>query len=91
MVIAIVGVATGTWALRRAKRRAAEVAVVAGSIKIQATGLLNTTVSVYDANDIANAGLDFDLVENHRDALRQLGFSFVHVQTAAGQTLDRSL
>ena len=90
-VSAIATIATGTWLMHRAKQRAAEVAVIAGSIKIQASGVLNTTVSVYDANDIANAGFDFDLVENHRDALRELGFSSVHVRTAAGQTLDRPL
>ena len=90
-ICALIGAATGTWVLRRAKRRAAEVAVAEGSIRIQASGVLKTTVSVYDGNDIANAGFDFDLVENHRDALRQLGFASVHVETAAGQTLDRPL
>lgn len=88
---AVIGLATVTWAIRRANRRASEVGMAEGSIKIQASGVLNTTVSVYDSNHIANAGFDFDLVENHRDALRQLGFSSVHVETATGQSLDRPL
>jgi hypothetical protein len=90
-VCALIGSVVGAGTMRRANRRAAEVTMVDGSIKVQASGMLNTTVSVYDDNDIANAGFDFDLIENHRDALRQLGFSSVHVQTAAGQTLDKPL
>jgi hypothetical protein len=90
-VLALNALVAGAWAANRSQRRAKEITEVDGSIKITAGGVLNTTVDVYDGNDIANAGFDFDLVENHREALRQLGFSAVHVETAAGQTLDRPL
>jgi hypothetical protein len=83
--------ALGAWAADKSQRRAKEVESSTGSIKIHATGVLNTVVSVYDANDIANAGFDYDLVENHRDALLQLGFIAVHVETAKGETLDKPL
>jgi hypothetical protein len=81
----------GGWAAKKSQRRAKEVTEVDGSIKITAGGVLNTTVYVYDSNGIANAGFDYDLVEDHRDALRQLGFSAVHVDTVTGQSLDRPL
>ena len=90
-IFALNALAVGSWAAQRAQRRAKEVAVLEGSIKIKAAGLLNTTLDVYDGNDIANAGFDFDLVENHREALLELGFSSVHIETATGQTLDRPL
>lgn len=91
-IVALNMIAAGWWITAyRSQRRAQEVRAVDGSIKITAGGMLNTTVNVYDGNDIANARFDFDIVENHRDALRQLGFSAIHVQTAAGQTLDKPL
>ncbi len=83
--------AAGVWASGRAQHRAQEIASETGSIKIRASGLLNTTIDVYDTNDIANAAFDYDLVENHREALLGLGFSNVHIQTAKGQTLDKPL
>lgn len=91
-IVALNVLAAGCWiAAYRSQRRAQEVKAVDGSIKITAGGVLNTTVNVYDGNSIANAAFDFDLVENHRDVLRQLGFSAIHVQTATGQTLDQPL
>ena len=81
----------GIHARREAAARAKEVAVNQGSFQVRASGLLGTTVAVYDGNRIANAAFDYDLVENHREALLQLGFSGVHVETATGQTLDRPL
>lgn len=91
-IVALNVIAGGCWVTAyRSQRRAQEVTAVEGSIKITAGGVLNTTVDVYDGNRIANAGFDFDIVENHRNALRQLGFSAIHVQTATGQTLDKPL
>jgi hypothetical protein len=90
-VLAINAFAAGTWTANRSQRRAKEVAAVNGSIKIKASGVLNTTVELYDANNIANAGFDYDLIEGHRDALRDLGFTAVHIETATGQKLDRPL
>jgi hypothetical protein len=90
-VLVLSVLAAGVWASDKSQRRAKEITSVEGSIKIKASGVLNTTVDVYDENDIANAGFDYDLIEDHRDALRQLGFTAVHVETATGQTLDRPL
>lgn len=91
-IVALNVIAAGCWMTAyRSQRRAEEVRAVDGSIKITAGGVLNTTVDVYDANRIGNAAFDFDLVENHRDALRELGFSAIHVRTATGQTLDKPL
>jgi hypothetical protein len=84
-------VALGAHAADQSQRRAREIASDIGSIKIHATGRLNTVVSVYDSNDIAKADFDYDLIENHRDALLKLGFKAVHVQTAKGETLDKAL
>jgi hypothetical protein len=53
--------------------------------------LLNTTVDIYDTNDIAKAANDFALVEDHRDALKALGFTMVHIKTATGETINRPL
>jgi hypothetical protein len=86
-----VALAAGAWVAHRSYQRAQKIAVLAGSIKVTAGGVLNTTVDVYDSNDIARAAFDYDLVENHRGALQQLGFSTVHIQTATGQTLDKPL
>ena len=92
VVFALNAAGVGAWfAHQRSQRRVKEVTAAYGSITIRATGFLNTTVDVYDENHIANAGFDYDLIENHRDALRQLGFSQVHVETATGQSLDRRL
>jgi len=90
-LIGLNALAAGVWASKRAQRRAHEVASEAGSIKVRASGILNTTIDVYDANDIANAAFDYGLVENHREALLRLGFSDVHIETAKGQTLDKPL
>jgi hypothetical protein len=91
-ILALNAIAAGCWITAyRSQRRADEVRAVDGSIKITAGGVLNTTVDIYDGNRISNATFDFDLVENHRDALRQLGFLAIHVQTATGQTLDEPL
>lgn len=91
-IVALNVIAAGCWVTAyRSQRRAEEVTAVDGSIKITAGGMLNTTVNVYDDNRIANAAFDYDIVENHRDALRQLGFSAIHVQTATGTTLDKPL
>jgi hypothetical protein len=84
-------VALGAHAADQSQRRAKEIASNIGSIQIHATGKLNTIISVYDSNDIANAAFDYDLVENHRDALLKLGFKSVHVRTAKGETLDKAL
>jgi|HubBroStandDraft_1064217.scaffolds.fasta_scaffold418167_1 hypothetical protein len=89
--LAIGALAAGTWSADRSQRRAKEIAANEGSVRIKASGVLHTTVDVYDANDIAKAAFDFDLVEDHREALRQLGFTTVHVKTATGETLDRPL
>lgn len=94
IAIAVLGLgllAAGAWVAHRSHQRAQKIAVLDGSIKVTAGGMLNTTVDVYDGNDIARAAFDYDLVENHRVALQQLGFSSVHVQTAAGQALDKPL
>jgi hypothetical protein len=91
-IVALNVIAGTCWVTAyRSQRRAHEVTAVDGSIKVTAGGMLNTTVDVYDANRIANAAFDVDIVENHRDALRQLGFSAIHVQTATGQTVDKPL
>lgn len=91
IIAAMNAFAAGCWAGYRAQRRADEIAVVDGSFKITAEGMFNTTVNVYDRNDIANATFDFEIIEGHHDALRALGFTSVHVQTATGQTLDKPL
>jgi hypothetical protein len=90
-LIVLNALAVGAWAWQRSQQRAKEITSEIGSIKISAGGVLNTTIKVYDANDIANAAFDYDLLENHREALLQLGFSNVHVETAKGQTLDKPL
>jgi hypothetical protein len=90
-VLAVSALGAGAWAGNGSRRRAEEITSLEGSIEIKPSGVLNTTVDVYDGNDIANAGFDFDLVENHREALRQLGFISVHIETATGQTLDKPL
>lgn len=91
-IVALNAMACVCWiAAYQSQRRAQEVRAVEGSIQVTAGGVLNTTVEVYDANDIANAAFDFDIVEDHRDALRQLGFSAIHIHTATGQTLDKPL
>ena len=90
-LVALNALAAGVWASGRAQRRAKEVTSETGSIQIHAGGLLSTTIDVYDGNDIANAGFDYDLVENHREALLELGFTNVHIETAKGQTLDKPL
>jgi hypothetical protein len=90
-VLAISAIAAGTWAADRSQQRAKEIAANEGSIKIKASGVLNTTVDVYDGNDIAKAAFDLALVQDHREALRQLGFTAVHIKTATGETLDRPL
>ncbi|HEY6466016.1 MAG TPA: hypothetical protein VIY69_08500 [Candidatus Acidoferrales bacterium] len=91
-IVALNVIAAVCWVTAyRSQRRAQEVTAVDGSIKVTAGGVLNTTVDVYDDNRIANAAFDFDIIENHRDALRHLGFSAIHVQTATGQTLDKPL
>jgi hypothetical protein len=91
LIIASVALAAGAHAADQSQRRAKEIASNIGSIKIHATGQLNTVISVYDSNDIANADYDYGLIENHRDALLKLGFKAVHVRTAKGETLDRPL
>jgi hypothetical protein len=90
-VLAITAIAAGTWAADRSQRRAKEIAVSEGSFKIRAGGVFNTTVEILDTNDVASANSDYGLVEDHRDALRQLGFVAVHIETAKGETLDRPL
>jgi hypothetical protein len=90
-VIAVNALAAGAWAADRSERRAKAIGADNGSIKIHAGGVLNTTVYVYDENDIAKATLDYGLIEDHREALRQLGFTAVHVETARGEKLDQPL
>lgn len=91
VIIAFNALAVSVWATNGSKRRAKEVTADNGSIKISAGGVLNTTVNIYDGNDIAKAALDYDLIESHRAALQQLGFRTVRVQTARGETLERPL
>jgi hypothetical protein len=91
VILAVNVLAAGAWAADRSQRRAKEINALDGGITIKAGGVLNTTINVYDTNDIANAGFDYDLIENHHDALRQLGFTSVHVETAKGQKLDLPL
>ena len=88
---ALAAIALGASAADRSQRRATEIAASEGSITIKASGLLNTTVEVYDANDVAKAENDFGLVEDHGDALKALGFTMVHIRTATGETLNRPL
>jgi hypothetical protein len=90
-IIAFSALAAGVLASDRSERRAKEVTENIGSIKVRAGGRMNTTVEVTDDNQIANAEFDFEIIEDHRDALRQLGFTTVHVQTANGQSLDKRL
>jgi hypothetical protein len=90
-VAAFGALAAGVLASDRSQRRAKEVAEDIGSIKVRAGGKLNTTIEVTDDNPIANAEFDFEIVEDHRDALRQLGFTTVHVRTANGQSLNKPL
>jgi hypothetical protein len=91
-VAALAAITMGASAAdRSAQRRAREIAASEGSIRIKASGVLNRTVDIYDANDIAKAANDFALVEDHREALKALGFTTVHVKTATGETLNRPL
>jgi uncharacterized protein (DUF2384 family) len=90
-VLAVNLVPAGMWTAHRAQSRAREVAVEEGSITVRAAGVLNRTVDVYDSNRIAKAALDYELIEDHREALQNLGFSTVHIETATGETLDRPL
>ena len=90
-VLALGAMTAGSWAADQSQRRAKEIACSQGSIKVKASGMMNTTVDVFDENNIAKAQLDFELVEDHREALRQLGFTTVHIKTATGETLERPL
>src|SRR5690349_3358977 len=74
-VLAVNLVPAGMWTAHRAQSRAREVAVEEGSITVRAAGVLNKTVDVYDSNRIAKAALDYELIEDHREALQNLGFS----------------
>ena len=90
-IIALNALAACRWAADRSERRRKQVTADNGSIQISAGGVLNTTVVVHDENDIAKAILDYELIEDHRAALAQLGFTAVHVETASGEKLDRPL
>ena len=90
-ILAVTVIAAGTWAADRSQNRAKEIAVREGSFKVSAGGVLNTTVEITDANDVADANSDYGIVEDHRDALRRLGFVAVHIETAKGETLDKPL
>jgi hypothetical protein len=90
-IAAFSSLAAGVFAADSSQRRAREVKADNGSIKVRAGGVLNTTVEVTDYNRIANAECDFEIIEDHREALLRLGFTAVHVQTASGQSLEKPL